>query len=348
MKVAVMEEIGRMAVREMNIPDIKSNQVLVKLYRCNICTSDWQTWAGMRKSMNRKFPYAPGHEAAGEIVEIGKDIKADLKVGMHVGIGSVFSVGCGGCYFCKAGHQDRCINKPEELEIEGVKGNFAMSQYCAYEPKRLYRINEDIPYSIGGFLEPISTTVHGVRRARIVPGEKVLVIGAGNLGLINAQTARAYGGKVFVSELSEERCRISESLGFVTINPKKSDLKETIKKLTNNIGVDVVIIAVGRTDANSQAFDALASMGRVLFFAAGYPEPEICVSSNKVHYNEYELIGTYNADQSDYQIAAQLLNEGKMKVDQLISCAISIDRVQEAFEIASTPGKYRVSLSMWE
>jgi L-iditol 2-dehydrogenase len=348
MKVAVLEGIGKAAVRVMNIPETKRNQILVKIHNCNICTSDWQVWAGLRQALGREFPFAAGHEAAGEIVEIGEDVKTDLKVGMHVGIGSIFSIGCGGCHYCQSGHQDRCLNRPPHLVINGVRGNYAMSQYCVYEVNRLYKINDDIPYNVGGFLEPISTVVHGVKRARIVPGDNVLVIGAGNLGLINAQVAREYGGNVIVSEINEERCSLSESLGFKTINPGKTNLKEAVMGLTNNIGADVVIVAVGLTAANNQALEVLAPMGRVLLFAAGYPEPEINVGSNKVHYKEYELIGTYNSGPSDYKIAVDLLNNNRVKVDKLISCNISIDRVQEAFEIAATPGKYRVSLSMWE
>jgi L-iditol 2-dehydrogenase len=111
--------------------------------------------------------------------------------------------------------------------------------------------------------------------------------------------------------------------------------------------MDAVILAVGNTKANDQGIQLLSTMGRILFFASGYPTPELNIDSNKIHYNEYELIGTYGADFSDYVIAADLLSKRLVKVDKMISYKVPINEVQRAFELAATPGNYRVSVSMW-
>lgn len=284
---------------------------------------------------------------AGVVTAVGEGVQDKIKVGMHVALGGQTSRGCGQCTFCRKGHPSRCQDKPKEIEHGGVVGSFGMSQYALYSSDRIYEISEKLPFEEGAFLEPVATTVHGAKRLRITPGDKVLVIGAGNLGLINAQTAQAFGADVMVAEVNEERCALSQSFGFATINPFKADLKEEVDKRTGNKGADVVILAVGINAAHEQGLQVLARMGRMLFFSAGYPSPELNIKANDLHYKEYELIGTWGADPLDYEIAADLLGSYKVKVDRLISHRIAVDEVEHAFELAATPGNYRVTLNMW-
>lgn len=347
MKVAVMEDIKKMSVKEMDVPEVGAGEVLVKIYQCNICTTDWQTWAGLRKSQGRKLPWVPGHEMSGEIIEIGENVRPELKVGMHVGFIAQGSRACGECFYCRMGHTSRCLNKPKQIEIDGIEGYFGMAQYFVVNSKRVLKLGDDLPYEEGGYLEPTSTAVHGIKRLRVKPNDNVLVIGAGNLGLVNAQVAKIYGGNVLVSEINEERCKIAQSLGLATINPSKEDIVKRVEEITEGRGMDAVILAVGNTKANDQGIQLLSTMGRILFFASGYPTPELNIDSNKIHYNEYELIGTYGADFSDYVIAADLLSKRLVKVDKMISYKVPINEVQRAFELAATPGNYRVSVSMW-
>jgi L-iditol 2-dehydrogenase len=347
MKVVVIEDVKKVAIREMDIPSAGPNEVLVKIYQSNICTTDWQTWAGLRASQGRKFPWPPGHEMAGEIVVLGEGTRTGLKVGMRVGFLPQGSLGCGECEYCRRGHMSRCRFKPAQITREGITGYFGMAQYVVYPSSRIFPLADDLPYEEGGYLEPVATSVHGVRRLRVTAGENVLVIGAGNLGLVNAQVARAHGGRVIVSEIDPVRCQLSASLGFTTVNPKEKNLLEEVNKFTGGRGMDAVILAVGATSANNQAIEVLAPMGRILLFAAGYPAPEMNIDSNNIHYKEYELIGTYLADLVDLQIAAELLSNRAVKVDKLISYKIPVDEVEKAFELAATPGNYRVSITMW-
>lgn len=347
MKVVVIEDVKKVAVREMDIPAVGPGEALVKIHQSNICTTDWQTWAGLRASQGRKFPWPPGHEMAGEIVALGENARPDLKVGMRVTFLPQGSLGCGECHFCRKGHMSRCVNKPPQITREGITGYFGMAQYALYPTSRLFKMDDALPYEEAGYLEPLATAVHGVRRLRVAPGDNVLVIGAGNLGLVNAQVARAYGGRVMVSEINDQRCKISESYGFTTVNPGKDSLASAVEAFTDGIGMDAIIVAAGVTAANDQALASVAPMGRILLFAAGYPGPELKADSNNVHYKEHEIIGTYLADMVDFQLAAQFLNTGTVKVDKLISYKIPVDQAENAFELAATPGNYRVSITMW-
>ena len=339
-----MEDIRKMAVWELDLPEPEEGQVLVKNYKCNICTTDWQTWAGLRKSQGRSFPWAPGHEMGAEVIALGKGVRKDLKEGDHVGFGYGF---CGECYWCRRGVTANCTGTIKRFSLPNLTGSFGMSQYKIVPSNMLYKVSTDLPWEEVGYLEPLGTAIHGIRRLRVSPGENILVIGAGNLGLVNAQAARAFGARVMVSEIDEERCGISELLGFETVNPKTADVTEWCKDMTNGRGADGVILAVGNTAANEQALKAIGRAGRILFFAAGYPAPEINVDPNLIHYQSYELIGTSGGDLCDWELSADFLSRGVVKTDKLISHQVPLDDVQHAFELAATPGNYRVSLVLW-
>ena len=342
-----MEGIGKVAVKELEIPSPKPNEVLIRIHNCNICTSDWQTWKGLRKSLGRAFPWASGHEMSGEIVKVGSAVtNPNLKPGVHIGVGAQGSRGCGECCYCREGHPSSCSHKPGEIEIDGIQGSFGFSQYAPYESDRVYTISSDLPYEEAGFIEPVSTCVHGAKRLKIRPVDKVLVVGAGNLGMVNAQVASFYGGDVIVSEIVKERCDLARAMGFAVVNPAEEDFRKRIMDFTGGRGMDVIILAVGNTHANNQAFSAIAKRGRILFFASAHPASEMNISANDIHYKEIELIGTYNSDPSDYETAAQLLSNGDVKVKNLISRTFSMDECERAFEMAATPGTYRVSVAL--
>lgn len=341
-KAAVMEDIGKMSIREYDVQKPEEGQVLIKVHNCNICTSDWQTWLGARKSQKRTFPWAPGHEAAGEIAEIGPGV-TEYKTGDHVAIGYP---GCGYCHACRTGKTSKCPNT-KSLVRAGISGGHGMSQYYTATLNRVFKISDELAYEEACYLEPLSTAVHGIRKLRVSPGDYLLVIGAGNLGLVNAQLARAFGCKVVVSEVDEKRCEIANSLGFTVINPTQEDLISETKKLSKGRGIDVVILAVGNTVATDQALQVVKRCGKVLFFASSYPPAQINIDVNGLHYGNYEFIGTGGADLTDYELSAQLLSDGTVKCDKIVSHKVPLDDIQKAFELASTPGNYRVSLVMW-
>ena len=187
-------------------------------------------------------------------------------------------------------------------------------------------------------------------KLRLKPFETVVVIGAGTMGLINAQTAKAYGCRVIVSEMIPKKIETAKAMGFEVIDCNESDPVEKVKELTEGIGADAVIVAVGSTSANSQGLEMLKQNdGRMLLFAAGYPVPELKVDSNMLHYRKMELIGTFGADHEDFKEAAQALSTKVVDVSKLVEeKKFPLSRLQEAYEEASKPGMYRVSVMLDE
>ena len=175
----------------------------------------------------------------------------------------------------------------------------------------------------------------------------MVVIGAGTMGLINAQVAKAYGCRVIVSEMIPKKLETARAMGFEVIDCNQADPVEEVKRLTEEEGkgTDAVIAAVGVTAANGSGSEMMIKEkdGKLLLFAAGYPAPELHIDSNEMHYRRMELIGTFGADNEDFQEAARALSTGVVDVSKLIEeKTFKLDQIQEAFEEASRPGMYRV------
>ena len=340
MKFACLAEKGAAEVRERPLPELGDFDVLLDMKACNICTTDYQQWLGLRE--HQGYPMAGGHEAAGVVVETGAKVR-DLKAGDLVATGDT---GCGCCDACRRGEVDQCAEMTADTE-DGYKwGLFGFSNRCVKKLNGLYKVKSTVNPSEAAFLEPLATVIHGAKKLRIQPFETVVVIGAGTMGLINAQVARAFGAKVIVSEMMEKKLKAAAAMGFEAVDCGKEDPVKAVMEMTEGEGADAVIVAVGATAANKQALEMLKEKdGRVLLFAAGYPAPEIDIDSNQTHYRRTEVIGTFGANNTDFAQAAKALSTGMVDVSGLIEeRKFTLDEIQEAYREASKPGMYRVSV----
>lgn len=346
-RMGVLTKAHTLEIVTLPMPKMGDEDVVVKQEASNICTTDYTQWQGKRE--HQGYPMAGGHEGSGIVVAKGAKVGDELQLGDRVGLTYAY---CGRCKPCRLGHQIECVEKfnlvsyfyKSEL---GYYGTYGFADYMVRPAKYLIRMNRDLDAAEAGFLEPVATVVNGIRKLRVAPMETVAVIGAGTMGLLNAQVARAYGARVFVSEMLDNKLQCARDMGFVTVNPAREDAVETIKSLTNGEGVDAVIIAVGATRANEQALEMVKKLdGRILFFAAAYPKPELQVDSNLIHYRKFELIGAFEADQRDFYDAAALLNNGRITVSPLICGRYPLDEIEKAYEAASVPGSYRVALEL--
>lgn len=341
-RFAVIEQERVVKVHERKIPELKADEVLIKNGACNICTTDYGQWTGARK--NLKFPMAFGHEFSGTIVDMGSEVKG-FGIGEPVGIGYD---NCGKCEFCKKGLTSECVTLGEgrnKLSPDGYHGGFGCSEYVVKPYRSLFKMDPSIDPSEAAFVEPVGTVCQGLRKLRVSAGEKVVVIGAGTMGILNALALKAEGCDVLITEMMEKKLKVARNLGLHAVDVSKEDSVEKVKEWTDGRGADAVILAVGATAANDQALEMVKHLhGRILLFAAGYPAPELHVDSNLIHYRKMELIGTFSADLCDFKKAAELISEKKIDLSKLVEAKYPLDQVQEAFEAAVVPGAYRVSV----
>lgn len=228
---------------------------------------------------------------------------------------------------------------------DGYYGNFGCGQYVVKTYRALCKMNPAIDPSEAAFVEPAGTVVEGLRKLRVKKGETLVVIGAGTMGILNALIAREMGCRVILTEMMPKKIQTAKEYGFEVVDVSKADPVEMVKALTDDQGVDAVVVAVGATSANNQALEMIKQIdGKILLFAAGYPAPEMNIDSNTIHYRKMELLGTFSADIDDFQYAADLISDKKIDVSKLVEEKFPLEDIQAAFEAATVPGAYRVSV----
>ena len=329
-------------------PGAGPDDVVVKMKACNICTTDYQQWMGLRE--HQGFPKAGGHEFSGEVYWVGENVK-DVQIGWQVAVANVPF--CGECHNCRKGETYACTNRPARKVIadDPYPGSKCFADYAVFDKKYVFHIDESVSPAEAGLLEPISTVVHGIKRVRVTPLEDIVVIGAGTMGMLNAQVAMAWGGNVFITEIDQKKLDQARKVrGLNVIDAKNTDPVAEVKRLTGGRGADAVIVAVGLSIAYKQALEMLKPMrGRILVFPAGYPKPVFpeALDPNFVHYKEVEVIGTFASDLADWEDAATLLSKHMIEAEySLEGVTIPLCRINDAFKAAATPGTYRVTVDL--
>ena len=342
MRFAVLMEKGKVEVHERPIPELGDEDVLIRQESCNICTTDYQQYMGLRE--HQGYPMAFGHEGSGHIIAVGRKVK-EFAVGDHVALSNR---SCGYCKYCRSGLEGFCPdNTLDYWSEDGYKGAlFGMGDYNVVAARRVFKISDDLQPGEGGFLEPLATVCKGMRLLKAEHEDTIVVIGAGTMGMLNAITLRAMGHRVIITEYMPNKIENAREEGLEVIDCNAVDPVEEVKRLTGGRGADAVIVAVGATSANTQAIQMLKEYyGKVLFFAASFPEPKLEISSNLPHYRLMTFQGTFSADMKDYVKSAELLSSGRVSVKRLLEKTnYRLDQIDEAFKEACTPGKYRVTV----
>ena len=198
----VMTNPGEIIFREVPVPEVKENQVLVKIMNIGVCGSDIHVYHG--KHPFTKYPVTQGHEVSGEITELGKNV-TEFQVGQKVTIEP--QVYCGHCYPCRHGKYNLC----EELKVMGFQTTGTASEYFAVDASKVTPIPEDMSYEEGAMIEPLAVAVHGVKQMGDVAGMNIAVLGAGPIGNLVAQAAKGMGAaKVMITDISDLRLAKAE------------------------------------------------------------------------------------------------------------------------------------------
>lgn len=217
----VMTNPGEITFREVPVPEVKDDQVLVKIRNIGICGSDIHVYHG--KHPFTKYPVTQGHEVSGEIAEIGKNVSG-FQIGQKVTIEP--QVYCGHCYPCRHGKYNLC----EELKVMGFQTTGTASEYFAVDASKVTPIPEDMSYEEGAMIEPLAVAVHGVKQMGDVKGMNITVIGAGPIGNLVAQTAKGMGAaKVMITDVSDLRLEKAKECGIdVCVNTLHKDFGEAM------------------------------------------------------------------------------------------------------------------------
>ena len=327
MKSLVLTEPKVLRIQESPTPDLAADEALIRVKACGICGSDVHGYDG--SSGRRIPPLIMGHEAAGVIEGMGAKVEG-FSLGDRVTFDS--TVYCGECEYCLEGKVNLC----DRRMVLGVScGEYrrhgAFAEYVAVPSRILYKLPPSLPFEHAAMIEAVSVAVHAVGRVKFQPGDASVVVGAGMIGLLLVQAARAAGcDRVIAVDLDKDRLKLAKELGATqSINPLESDTIETILGATAGQGARVSFEVVGSTPTVETAIQATRKGGAVVLVGNLVPQVEFPLQS--VVTREITLFGSC-ASAGEYPKCIELMDKGAIKVSPLISAQATLEEGAEWFD----------------
>ena len=324
MKQAVMTEPGRIEYREVDKPTLQDNEVVIQTRRIGVCGSDIHVFHGLHPYTS--YPVVQGHEVSGIVAEVGSQVE-----GLAPGDKVTFTpqVTCGKCYPCTHGMYHIC----ESLKVMGFQTGGAAQEYVAIDADKVLKVPENVTLDQAAMVEPVSVAVRALSRAgEDLQGKNVLVLGAGTIGNLVAQVARAYGAKaVMITDISDYKLDKAKECGIdFAVNPDKEDLSEAILRDFGPDRADLILECVGVQETVTQAIEN-ARKGTTIVVVGVFSE-KLEVDLGLVQDRELSLVGTLMYQKQDYQRAIELVASGKLSLDAMITHRFPFEHYLDAYQ----------------
>jgi 6-hydroxycyclohex-1-ene-1-carbonyl-CoA dehydrogenase len=327
MKAAVLHGDGiGLKFEDIPIPEVGPNQVLVKVAACGVCHTDLH-YIEHGVPTFKKPPIVLGHEASGIVEGIGSEV-GTLSEGQRVLIPAVLT--CGQCEACRWGRENIC----SAMTMLGNHLDGAYAEFVAVPAKDVVPLPDTVPLEDASIIaDAISTPYHAVKnRARVQPGDSVVIFGCGGVGINAVQLASAAGGHVIAVDINDRKLEWAKSFGAAdTINAGQVDrIDKEIKKRTNG-GADIAMEVIGNPKTIEQAFECVRVGGRLC--VVGYTHEAISIVAGKIMFKELEIVGSLGCRPVDYPPLIRMVEQGKIDLQRLITHRFALDQLQEAFEV---------------
>lgn len=323
MKTIIINKPGEVEIIEQAMPVRKQGEALLKILYGGICGSDLGTYSGTFAYAS--YPRIPGHEFSAEIIEIG-DNDRNLKPGMIVTCNPYFN--CGHCYSCQRGLVNCCTSN----ETMGAQRDGAFSEYITMPIERIYD-GKGLSAKTLALIEPFCISYHGISRANIQPNDKVLVIGAGTIGVLAAVAAKAKGAKVYISDVAENKMNYAiETFGLDggILNDSPENFIKRVEEITNGNYFDVTIEAVGLPSTFQACIDAAAFGARMVQIGVGKRTHEF--DFTLLQKKELNVYGSRNALKKDFLELIDLVKSGKVDLEKIVTNTYNLDEADKAFQ----------------
>lgn len=343
MIAAVFHGPGEMEVTEVDKPEISPDEVLVKVGANTVCGTDVRIMLGEKTSGVRN-PSIIGHELAGSIAEVGSRVRG-FEIGMSVAVAP--SIPCRRCFYCKRGMENVCDHKQRiGYELDGGFGEYVRIPAAGLESGNLFTVKEDLPPEHLSLAEPLACCINGQRQSPVGLDDTVLIMGAGPIGLFHLQLSLLAGARtVIVSQPSEERRDFATSLGaHLTVDPTSEDLSSVVKEATGGLGVDVVIVCIGKPELVNDALRMVRKGGQINIFAGLSGEGWAQVEANRIHYNQLEVTGISDCHRSDYDASLRLIESERIDVSRMITHRFPLARVTDALDTTANGEGIKVAV----
>lgn len=322
MKTIIINKPGEVNIIDTPKPVRKKGEALLKVLYGGICGSDLGTYRGTFAYAS--YPRIPGHEFSAEIIEID-DNDRNLKPGMIVTCNPYFN--CTKCYSCKRGLVNCCTSN----ETLGAQRDGAFSEYITMPIERIYD-GKGLSAKTLALIEPFCISYHGVSRADVKEGDTVLVVGAGTIGVLAAVAAKAKGAKVYISDIAEKKMNYAiETFGLDggILNDNHADFIQKVEEITGGNYFDVTIEAVGLPSTFLNCIEAAAFGARVVQIGVG--KKNVDFDFTLLQKKELNVFGSRNALKKDFLELINLVKEGKVDLEKIVTNTYSFDEAAKAF-----------------
>lgn len=329
MRAQVVTAPNSMELKEVPVPKLNADEVLIKVKYCGICGSDWSIYTG--KYLPEKLPMVSGHEFFGTVAEIGEDVPANIQLGQRVAADIV--INCGTCYFCRRGDGLLCENF-EQIGIGTTETSGGFSEYVKVPWKNVYQVPDEVDDYRASFVEPLTACLQASRRMDCTIASSVVIIGAG-LGILHGALAKLRGASpVIVIDGNKDRLAMAKEMCadyVIDINETPDSVAE-VMKITGGVGADYVLEAVGHPKTYEQAFQMVRRGGKVEAFG-------ICKDTDVMELKPYEFVlhekkasGSCAGIGNDWGDAITLLKYKRVDPMPLISMIVPLEELEDALK----------------
>ena len=306
MKSIVYQSAQEVTVEDKPLPEVGAGEVLIKVAYVGVCGSDMNIYHGIHP--RAKAPLIMGHEFSGTIVKGD----TDLAPGTPVTVYPLLS--CGKCDPCKNGYGHVC----NTLKLIGIDCDGGMAEYVKVPVDKVMAIPQTLSLKLGAFIEPLAVGVHAVRRSGYKPGDRVVVFGAGPIGLCVAACLKYFGAsQVMVIEANEYRLGVAAKLGFTTIDAGKENVAARVKELTKGSNADFAFDCAAHPSVQANLMEVLRVQGTAVVVGSYKKPPEVDLL--KVEFKELTMIGIRVYERRDFEIAISILESGFIDFNLLLT-----------------------------
>lgn len=330
MKEVVITGPKQYEVREVPVPHPGDGEVLIQMKAAGVCGSDVHQFLG--ENPNAVFPRVPGHENAGVIVAVGKDVK-NIKVGDRVVVDLV--VACGECPQCKKGRRNVC----RTVKARGSAIDGGWREYFAVPEHEVYLLPQDMPFKDAALIEPFAIGGHCTTRAGIQGGESVLVLGSGTIGAVILQTLKLKGCRVICADINDASLARAKEYGAdAIVNTKTENLKDAVQKFTDGAGVDVIFDSACYPGSLTAVLEMGIPANGATIVPMGFCTAQEGITQAMINTRELSIIGT-RMSCNQFQPTIERFAKHEYQLDGMVSHYIPFSQVGQVFENIIHPPK---------
>ncbi len=326
MKAVVLRAPGEIAIEERPEPKLSEGHVLLKVNMIGLCGSDLNSYRGKNPMVS--FPRIPGHEISATVVE--------GVTGFHSGDRVTLSpyTSCGTCAACRRGRPNACQGN----ETLGVQRDGGLTEYLVVPPEKLYTANLSLKELC--MVEPLTVGFHAVARGRVTSADTVAIIGCGGVGLGAVAASGFRGARTIGVDVDDAKLEIARKAGATElINTSRDDFHAKLTELTNGLGPDVIIEAIGLPNTFRAAVEEVAFTGRVVYI--GYAKEPVAYETRLFVQKELDILGSRNALPEDFREVIRMLEEHRFPVDDAVSRIVPSEDAPKALaEWSADPARF--------